>query len=61
MKNRMLILLGIVGILLALPVAAWAADPIIDDLKLGKHVYGEKWTVEALKGRTVLVFFWDLG
>ncbi len=61
MKNRTVIRLGLVGLLLALPAAAWAADPVIDDLTLGKHVYGEKWTVEALKGRTVLVYFWDLG
>ncbi|MHC4598330.1 MAG: hypothetical protein ACYS47_04935 [Planctomycetota bacterium] len=61
MKIRTLMRLGVVGLCLALPVATWAADPMIDDLTLGKHVCGEKWTLEALKGRTVLVFFWDLG
>ena len=49
------------ALLLALAAGAQAADPTIDDFKLGDHVYGEKWDLEGLKGRTVLIYFWDLG
>jgi len=36
-----------------------AADPTLESLDLGKHIYGEKWTLESLKGRTILAYFWD--
>ncbi|MHC4777163.1 MAG: hypothetical protein ACYTFG_01160 [Planctomycetota bacterium] len=61
MKTGMLVNLALVAALFVAPLSALGADPNIEDLSLGSHVYGEKWTVEALKGRTVLVYFWDLG
>jgi hypothetical protein len=53
-----------VGLALLLALGAGtlaAADPTLDDFKLGDHVCGEKWDAAGLKGRTVLIYFWDVG
>jgi hypothetical protein len=61
MKGRsasILVVLTLLGFL-ALPGIAWGIT--LSDLNLGSHIMGEKWDLASLKGRTVLVYFWDTG
>ncbi len=45
-----------------LGMAAGPAQGItLSDVSLGSHIYGEKWDIEGLKGRVVLIEFWDTG
>ena len=52
------ILTGIAAAAALLPAVALGQG--LDGLDLGTHVYGEKWSLDELRGRTVAVFFWDL-
>lgn len=56
---------GHVAATIACGIALLAAGPAwgitLSDVNLGTHVYGEKWDVESLKGRVVLLEFWDTG
>ena len=49
------------AILIALMAVPASAQVTVDKLDLGTHVYGERLAPEDLAGRTVVVFFWDLG
>ncbi|MHC5040587.1 MAG: hypothetical protein ACYTHM_25020 [Planctomycetota bacterium] len=57
-RRTVIVVLATLFLLLSAPL--WAQDPTLESVKLGKHVYGEKWDLEGLKGRTVFLYFWDL-
>ncbi len=43
-------------------IASGTASGItLSDVNLGTHVYGPKWELESLKGRVVLIEYWDTG
>ncbi|GEM_PF-3215677 len=61
MRSKNLIFLLLLSLLVFLVPGTVRGDVTIEDIELGEHVCGEKWTTEALKGHTVLLFFWDAG
>ena len=46
--------------LLAAAAPAPAQDPSLSDLVLGKQITGPRYTLDSLKGRTVLAYFWSI-
>lgn len=49
------------GLLAAFVLAERSEAITLSDVSLGTHVTGEKWDVQALKGHTVYLEYWDTG